>query len=1110
MAFFKRICTAILALAIPVLSSQVCSIHYTVDPSTFVGHTPVVPTNIVSLSSSVHIDLGAGQLSEGSSSASIMFVIDNSGSMGTTDSTGQRFIVTQKLLDTLQKMLPGVTVGLSVFGSDLWFAPTDSPYFHSCQSYSTTAAPGTMHAGGYVPLLKLDSVYANYGGKTGLEILKNTLLTDTVGGVVDLLYQPPASLNISTSTNITAGFDGARDAMKASTFAKQNQFVIFFSDGGANEPANDAIEKDRFKYGDSIPTTFTVFFDTAGGTAYVPDSIKTMTTNIQNNLYSIENPLSSATPITSDTLMSFMLNTIIKTIQASVSVTPNQLTVNGVQTTQYDANGDFVFSKMFPFQAADSTTFNFAGSGTIKKDTTTVDTSFNFTFAIARSATVTSLPPNFTSACWERSLVAQSAGALVTSLNGTEDSLKIIFHAPPSLVYTYVDVPIDIVSRVAPVDAEHVIMLPTDLSDTMFTATLPLHIGAGAGSNGVIDRQRVDTLGISFTNPELPLDTLNILLPCVAGPQITINSAAFHNNVPASPDGHITGLSLVTSSAVSLLDTALLDTLIQNALPKDRFLRVTGMTINGTSIYVSLYDSAATVFTGHGANDVLTVGSIIDLANSTQLLPSTVTIADSMAPVIISASLHQFTKMTSVFDTLEAVFSEPLLGDTALVGTHPLHFRNALGQDFSVTLKMISGIGNTRKAEVIGPYVGLFNAGDSANLAGEGLATDSLGNIQNMDTRYVPLNIFAPVGPSISVVAAAFRDDAPAYPDGRITGITLTISDSVRAVDSTIWRGIIAAGLPKERGLTVTGVSASGVVVYASLLQSDTVPIFTGHLASDTMAIGPVFLTDASSLTPGVVNIVDSMAPVIIQATLYQYVNGTKRIDTIEAVFSEPLAGDTASFGANFLHFRNKAGVDSLYPITMLSGTGVTRRVEVNNPGPNTFHLGDSVDLASEGYAADDQGNVQGMNTRFVPLKLIPPKVTITVQVGQNPVDRTIPVTTALQNYAELLGDTLDPNKPATVLFINASSFDNGTVADIDMMVCDPLGKLVKKVSLKGRPEVLNPIDGTGGYGLSWDLTNSNGRVVSSGFYALFIKIASTNSSGGKSTETRQLMIVVK
>jgi len=53
--------------------------------------------------------------------------------------------VTSALLDTLNKNYPGVEVGLSIFGSTLFFDPSDKPYFVAC--------PGQQ--GAYVPLLQL-------------------------------------------------------------------------------------------------------------------------------------------------------------------------------------------------------------------------------------------------------------------------------------------------------------------------------------------------------------------------------------------------------------------------------------------------------------------------------------------------------------------------------------------------------------------------------------------------------------------------------------------------------------------------------------------------------------------------------------------------------------------------------------------------------------------------------------------------------------------------------------------------------------------------------------------------------------------------------------------
>jgi hypothetical protein len=239
---------------------------------------------------------------------SIFFVIDNSGSMygmgATNDPNALRFSVTRSFIDdTIYKKYPSAEVGLAVFGTHLMFDVNDStaaanypfiakfPFKKPLQQYQhDTGNGGTV--GAYVPLLKLDSVYANYGGLTGLQLLDTILVTatkTTPNNHTDLRYTPTsASLRTGTfyTTNITAGFDAAKSAMLSAKASRCSQYVIFLSDGEANSPTPNVM----YYFRDStmnVPTTFTVFFP---GSATLANSvglreIDTMTRNIRVNGY---------------------------------------------------------------------------------------------------------------------------------------------------------------------------------------------------------------------------------------------------------------------------------------------------------------------------------------------------------------------------------------------------------------------------------------------------------------------------------------------------------------------------------------------------------------------------------------------------------------------------------------------------------------------------------------------------------------------------------------------------------------------------------------------------------------------------------------------------------
>ena len=202
-------------------------------------------------------------------------------------------------------MCPEAEVGIAVFRQYLYFDPVDDARFVQCPEQDT---------GAYLPLFKLDSSYAP-DGKMGYEILKWYLETDTVVGLpeyVDLVYIPTNIALNNTSTNINAAFDAARHAMLASSHPKENQYIIFLSDGEATWP--NGPDMNNYVQGTNVPTTFTVFFTQTGN---APQNLVTMTDNIQSNGYSTSNPLSNLWAFFNndyDSLLTFLIENILGTI----------------------------------------------------------------------------------------------------------------------------------------------------------------------------------------------------------------------------------------------------------------------------------------------------------------------------------------------------------------------------------------------------------------------------------------------------------------------------------------------------------------------------------------------------------------------------------------------------------------------------------------------------------------------------------------------------------------------------------------------------------------------------------------------------------------------------
>ncbi|MCP4711446.1 MAG: VWA domain-containing protein, partial [Planctomycetes bacterium] len=263
-----------------VVPEEVCKFAYTGFPELLNGTTLTLHEKVVAMGEYVYVGNPSEIFYQGNP-VSLIFVIDNSSSKwqhippGTTDRWGSRFTVTTALIDSLKRLSPNSEIGVSIYDSDLYFEPGDDQIFSDC--------PGETN--GYIPLLKLNGNFDSdaLGQATGYEILKHYLDTmsrmDALSGAfLGLKYKAGGG-----GTNITAGFNAAKHGMESAANPKQNQFILYLSDGVSNGGT------DEYVAGVNVPTTFTVFL-LGPGMNDAPQQIKTMINNIKTNDYSITNP----------------------------------------------------------------------------------------------------------------------------------------------------------------------------------------------------------------------------------------------------------------------------------------------------------------------------------------------------------------------------------------------------------------------------------------------------------------------------------------------------------------------------------------------------------------------------------------------------------------------------------------------------------------------------------------------------------------------------------------------------------------------------------------------------------------------------------------------------
>jgi len=504
---------------------EACDLHYMGDISELKDSTIRVPDKVVSISGKMRVDMPFCTTSIIGSTPSIFFLIDHSGSMSQVpsgkDMLGRRFTVAQALIDTLQKIFPKAEVGIGVFRVYLYFDPIDNPRF-------VKPAPGN-DTGAYLPFFRFDSSYAP-DGKLGYEITRGILDTVMVNGSADLKYTPTNLALNPGNTNINCGFDAVKHAFQSARYAKNRRFVIFFSDGEANTaktPHTNIFDysQDSSFMGD-IPTTFTVYFTDAGT---VQESIVRMTTLIKNNQYSTMNLKSAFYPINSDTLMQFMLHTIMDNIMNNIIQTgeskPTTIIFNGSTSNNYDTlSKTFTFANRFPL-TGQSTNFTYIidykvmrdSIDTITGDTTIVikDSTTQGSYKVVVDPAVVNPPTNykhmFDLICWKRDLQFYFNDQPVSIVNNVMTPLQLRFmYSPDEAQFQYTKAEIEVITRSGSIKDKETFILTKN--DTVFTKFFPVAVDLNpTQNNGVLQVQENDTLVAVYRNneiPKLPLDSV--------------------------------------------------------------------------------------------------------------------------------------------------------------------------------------------------------------------------------------------------------------------------------------------------------------------------------------------------------------------------------------------------------------------------------------------------------------------------------------------------------------------------------------------------------------------------------------------------------------------------
>ena len=592
-------------------AGEVCELKFTDCAEQFNNDTIVVPQKVVALSSSITACNTTISDTTGTP-PSIVFVIDNSGSMKGTagtnanDGMGSRFTVTKAMLDSIYKVQPAAEVGIVVFSGHLYFDTQSSDYFTSYFS----ALPQTYDNLANQAYLKLLKLNGNYGGKNGIDIIKDVLKTDTVSQTrgsdyVDLVYKPTFELTLSTNINIA--FIAAKDALSKAVNVKDRQFVIFLSDGEPQGDFQASLPINDFQNGTGMPTTFTAFF-TSNNTA--PQSLTTMTNNIRQNGYSATNPNSDLWAIQTSytSLLKLLIDILFDDI--IISGNPSRMVINGTQSVNVSDNA-FIFPGRFPLKP-NVTTFLTTTSYSYTDTTSGIvrDTNVNLNFAIRRSSSAPPLPDGVTLTCWQQpDLQFYYNGSPISVIN--EQMAQVQIHLNPN--------------------EENITLANVSISSSLEKANYTLTQSNGVWSSPVnratatravsgdhiIQNTEGDSLVAIYRNPELPLDTVRIAVPIVDNRGPEIQRAIYYPGVFGTKDT----IRITFSKPVSR-------DLLLNAIPSGSFVYTDNGVVNNNILNGSELKSTYSTDFVQEVTIIVNPGLVQPITDSLSLVGNSASVSD--------------------------------------------------------------------------------------------------------------------------------------------------------------------------------------------------------------------------------------------------------------------------------------------------------------------------------------------------------------------------------------------------------------------------------------------------------------------------------------------------
>ena len=1048
----------------------------TVDcPPDYDGDTVTVGYNVAMLSE-IFEHCAPDSIKEGivdtvTDTISLFIILDHSSSMSIMDPESQRYRIASEIVDTIFKHSPASEIGMAVFSNKLMHNVATDSFFNLLDN---SQANGWNDA--YVPLTRLDS---QVGGVSAVEKLKWAIeLSDTVvdpGNNKKLLnayYETSGRQQAyNGGTDISIAFEAAKEAFKTALYEKKRQFIVFISDG-----IHQLIDAERQQFardylaGDSVPTTYTAFFVNQGQP--IPDQIDTMTFNIQNNDYSENNYSSTvwSTESQEQKFFSLLLNNVIGDGLKHFFSSPVSMIINGDSATMFDDTFALFETPLVPLNAHSPTTMNVTYTWhwetPINKDETE-----EYTIVIRHSNLGT---PDLESVdCWNRGKIKfYYNGGEIIAAGALHTLVEVRFFPPDSGNYPPIANTVDLVLTNNNASDMLTVTLNKDITGTYYTTTFPRQYALPNPTDGILQNSNTDSIRAIYRNPIIPIDTLRYAINVLPFLDLSVKKVYYlDRNANGYPD--TVRFEQGGGRVLSVEDCAVLKPYIAFSTPRQIAAQSVIPMIHGFDVGIN-EEPGTTPNTGlYNDERINIICNNITLPSGTVFPYTDTTIADSMAPVIVSASYYDLANPVKV-DTLKVIFSEDV---STISNTEPFKFnRSPTIPEYKLRLAYIRTDSNV----VVFSVINL--TGQTYPQRGDSIWINEVANVSDLinNRQYNPGNIRRLLNYYlvISIESATYLDTSTVK-DGLIDMITVK-TDAVP--DDALRTALLnTITLPDYRDFTVAGNAAtdSGFAILVSQPQDDS-PVTNTDPEKDSLWVTFTSTTTNSIIfgTQTIIN--DGVAPVLNVAVFgpkFVTQGSAPEYDTLDITFSEPVKAPPYVINKPFLFkYVSTPQVYTMVLQPLSSDSSGQKRIFLVLSSEKEYpEVGDPVWIDTAAFIADLPGNMQIKNNRPVPLIVKPRNFDVIVTVITNP-----------GNFDQII--TIDNMQMQGIVIkvdITGGWSPYVTIEAL-LYVFDPVGNNISEVT--GIPS-----DDKKSFYFIWDGVNQYDRIVAEGTYLGYITIQSSD-----------------